>query len=348
MLKIADYFRPSVLALKPYSSARDDFEGNARVCLDANENPFNSPLNRYPDPHHRALKKKIAELKKVDPDCIFLGNGSDEVIDVVIRASCEPVIHEIISIDPTYGMYEVAAAVNNVPFKKVRLYSDYSLDADALIKASGPSSRLLFLCSPNNPTSNSFDTRAIEKVIRSFPGLVIVDEAYIDFSVHPGFLQRLPEFPNLIIFQTLSKAWGLAGVRLGMAFATPEIIAVLNKIKYPYNISSLNQKAALEKLMNPSIKDNWVNILLKERKSLAENLAKLDIITKVFPSDANFLLVKTTDPRGIYHWLVERSVIVRDRSSVSLCEGCLRITVGSKEENGILVNILKEYENIKR
>jgi len=337
------FFRPSVLSLTPYSSARDDFQGEASVFLDANENPYNSPYNRYPDPHHRKLRKRISELKQVPPESIFLGNGSDEAIDLLIRAACEPGVHSILAIDPTYGMYAVAAAVNNVKYTRVLLNEDFTLNREKLLRAVTPRTRLLFLCSPNNPTANSFDSGDIDYVIRNFPGLVVLDEAYIDFSRHPGFLGRLQEYENLVILQTFSKAWGLAGARLGMAFAHPDIISILYKIKYPYNINVLTQELVLNVLSQPSVKDQWVEMILKERAILEQALAALPCIKNVYPSDANFLLVRVDEPEKIYNWLCTRSVIVRNRSNVSLCSGCLRITVGTPGENRKLLEALSSY-----
>ncbi|HQH40481.1 MAG TPA: histidinol-phosphate transaminase [Bacteroidales bacterium] len=340
------YFRPSVLSLTPYSSARDDFQGEASVFLDANENPYNSPYNRYPDPHHRKLRKRIAELKNVPPESIFLGNGSDEAIDLLIRATCEPGVHSVLAIDPTYGMYAVAAAVNNVRYTGVLLKEDFSLDREKLLGAVTSQTRLLFLCSPNNPTANSFDPADIAYLVRNFQGqgLVVLDEAYIDFSRYPGFLGRLQDFENLVILQTFSKAWGLAGVRLGMAFANPDIIKILYKIKYPYNINVLTQELVIDFLSKPYLKDQWVEMILSERTILAQRLAGLPFVKMVYPSDANFLLVQVDETEKIYNWLCGQSVIVRNRSNVNLCSGCLRITVGTPEENQKLLDALSYYK----
>lgn len=339
------FFRPSVLSLTPYSSARDDFQGEASVFLDANENPYNSPYNRYPDPHYRKLRNRISEVKNIPPESIFLGNGSDEAIDLLIRASCEPGVHSILAIDPTYGMYAVAAAVNNVKYTGVLLNEDFSLNTAKLLQAVTSKTRLLFLCSPNNPTANSFDSKDIDYVIRNFPGLVILDEAYIDFSHHPGFLNRLHEYKNLVILQTFSKAWGLAGVRLGMAFAHPEVINILYKIKYPYNINVLTQELVFNVLHQPAIKDHWVEMILKERALLEQALTAIPCIKHVYPSDANFILVRVDEPGKIYKWLCTRSVIVRNRSNVSLCSGCLRITVGTTDENRKLLEALSSFNH---
>jgi histidinol-phosphate aminotransferase len=310
------------------------------VFLDANENPFNAPYNRYPDPLQRKLKRKIAVIKQCQPDQIFLGNGSDEPIDLIFRSFCEPGIDNMVSIDPTYGMYQVAAEINNVEVRKVPLNPDYRFSADDLLKKTDGYTKLIFICSPNNPTGNLMDRAEILKLIRTFPGLVVLDEAYTDFAPGASLLPELNEYPNLIILQTFSKAWGMAGVRLGMAFAQPEIIRIFNKIKYPYNINILTQQKALELVEKEAEKTSWVELLIQERGKLAKALANLPFVVKIYPSDANFLLVRVHDARGIYTWLVEKGIIVRDRSKVILCTDSLRITVGSPEENEILLNVL--------
>jgi len=340
-MDINNLLRKNIQALKPYSSARDEYTGEAMVFLDANENPFNAPYNRYPDPLQRAVKEKIAKIKAVPAENIFLGNGSDEPIDLLIRAFCEPGTDNIVSMDPTYGMYQVAADISNVELRKVSLTSEYELDETALLAACDQNTKLIFLCSPNNPTGNSLNREKIEKVIRDFKGLVVIDEAYIDFAPGKSFLPALDEFPNLVILQTFSKAWGMAGIRLGMAFASAEIISILNKIKYPYNLNILTQQKALELLDQDKQVEEWVEILLKERTQMAEQLKEFPFVMKIYPSDANFLLVKMHDSKGIYDYLVEEGIIVRDRSKVHLCEGSLRITIGSETENKILLNTLK-------
>jgi len=342
-MKLTNWVRASILRLKPYSSARDEYSGDALVFLDANENPFDSPYNRYPDPLQRKLKERIVILKQVSPEAIFLGNGSDEPIDLLIRAFCEPAIHNVLRMDPTYGMYEVAAGVNNVGVIRVALTGDYQLKASRLLAAVTPETRMIFLCSPNNPTGNALDPGEIVKVIRGFPGPVVLDEAYIDFAPGRSFLPRLAEFPNLVILQTFSKAWGMAGIRLGMAFADPEIIAVLTKIKYPYNVNILTQQAALAQLANPQEKEEWVAALLKERKKLATALSQLPQVEKVWPSDANFLLVKVKNARKVYEFLVRQGIVVRDRSGVTLCGESLRISVGKAEENELVIEKLQQY-----
>jgi histidinol-phosphate aminotransferase len=335
--------RKEIVSLKPYASARDEYAGSAAVLLDANENPYNTPLNRYPDPQQWALKRKIARMKGVEPEQIFLGNGSDEAIDLLIRIFCEPQVDEIFSIDPSYGMYEVCAAVNNVKFIKFKLTDNFEPDVESILQSFSKHTKLLFLCSPNNPTSNSFEHESVIRLLNEFQGMVVIDEAYIDFSNTGGFLPMLHQYPTLVILQTLSKAWGLAGIRLGMAFASKSVITYLNKVKYPYNVNQLSQLKAIEALDNPAQKNEWVKCILLERERLRDSLAKIPCIIHVFPSDANFLLVKTANPAGIYNFLITHDIIVRDRSRVSLCEGCLRITIGTPEENDLLCTALKAY-----
>lgn len=334
--------RNNIKALKPYSSARDEFSGEAEVFLDANENPFNNPYNRYPDPLQWTLKEKIGAIKKIDPKKIFLGNGSDEPIDIVFRAFCEPGIDNVVSIDPTYGMYQVAADINNVEVHKVKLNEDFGFSAQKLLDAANIYTKAIFICSPNNPTANLLDQTEIIKLISSFEGLVVVDEAYIDFSPESSLLPELDQYENLIILQTFSKAWGMAGIRLGMAFAHPDIIRIFNKIKYPYNINILTQEKALELLDRAEEKEAWVNTIVEERGKMVRKLFKLPFVQVVYPSDANFILVKMHDARGIYEYLTEQKIIVRDRSKIALCDDCLRITIGSKEENKKLRKALKE------
>ncbi|RKD91231.1 histidinol-phosphate transaminase [Mangrovibacterium diazotrophicum] len=334
--------RANIKNLKPYSSARDEFSGEAMVFLDANENPYNAPYNRYPDPLQRQLKEKISAIKGCTPDKIFLGNGSDEPIDLLFRAFCEPGKDNIVSIDPTYGMYQVAADINNIEVRKVRLKEDYSFSADELLAQADENSKLAFVCSPNNPTANLMDQGEMLKLILNFKGLVVVDEAYIDFAPGASLLPELDKYPNLVILQTFSKAWGMAGIRLGMAFASPEIISIFNKIKYPYNINILTQQKALELIEQETEKNAWVETLLAERSKLGEQLKAFPFVVKIYPSDANFLLIKMHDARGIYDYLVENGVIVRDRSKVILCDDSLRITVGSPEENEILLEKLND------
>ncbi|MCX6239984.1 MAG: histidinol-phosphate transaminase [Bacteroidia bacterium] len=339
-LDINKLLRENIRTLKPYSSARDEFSGEAVAFLDANENPYNSPWNRYPDPRQVKLKTRVGEIKNIPVQNIFLGNGSDEPIDLLFRAFCEPGKDNIVSINPTYGMYRVAADTNNVTVNLVPLSVDFELDADALLAAVTPDTKIIFLCSPNNPSGNALKNSDMLRIIEKFGGLVVIDEAYIDFCPEKSFLPVLGQFPNLVILQTFSKAWGMAGLRLGMAFAKEQIIEVLSRIKYPYNLSILTQQKGIELLADEQQKLDWVTIILKEREKMIEKLKKYPFVVKVYPTDANFVLVKTHDPRGIYQYLVEEKIIVRDRSSISFCEGCLRISIGSPEENAILIEAL--------
>lgn len=341
-MNIKDLVRPNIYSLKPYSSARDEFQGEASVFLDANENPLNNPYNRYPDPLQRRLKKLVADMKNVDPSCLFFGNGSDESIDLVYRIFCEPGTNNVVAMDPSYGMYKVCADINNVEYRKVLLNEDFSLGTDKLLAAADEKTKVIFLCSPNNPTGNDIGKSEVIRILEEFPGIVVIDEAYIDFSERESYLKILPEYPNLILLQTFSKAWGLASVRLGMAFAKPEIIGFFNKVKYPYNINLLTQNFVEQEIKQMDRKSVWVKMLIEQRHILVENLQSLPIVLKVYPSDANFVLIRVNDANAIYKYLVEKGVIVRNRSSVSLCLGCLRITVGTPEENTILLEELRK------
>ncbi|MDR2626860.1 MAG: histidinol-phosphate transaminase [Dysgonamonadaceae bacterium] len=343
-MNLQKLIRNNILSLKPYSSARDEFRGEASVYLDAIENPYNAPYNRYPDPLQRVLKEKIARLKNVRPAQIMLGNGSDEPIDLVVRIFCEPAVDNITAIEPTYGMYRVAADINNVDYRTVLLDENFDFKADDLLKATDEHTKVIFLCSPNNPTGNSLNRDEIVRTVERFPGIVVLDEAYIDFSIEPSFLKELDNYPNLMIFQTFSKAWGSASIRLGMAFASEDIIACFNKVKYPYNINRLTQEYTLNLLdKHAQIKD-WIKVLLEERNYLAQELSKLPLVEKIYPSDANFILVKVPDAKASYQYLVDRGIIVRNRSSVTLCLNCLRITVGTREENLELIQSLKQLK----
>jgi histidinol-phosphate aminotransferase len=335
--------RPNIASLVPYSSARDEYSGTGAILLDANESPFNEPYNRYPDPLQRQLKEKISGIFKIPAGNIFLGNGSDEAIDLLIRAFCVPGKSEIISIDPSYGMYEVCARINDVRVNKVSLRPDFSLDASAVLDAVTVQSRIVFLCSPNNPSGNLLDPGEMLHIASEFEGLVVADEAYIDFSGSRGVLDRLADFPNLVVLRTFSKAWGLAGIRLGMAFASPEIIRILNKIKYPYNLNRLTQDLALTVIHDEAKKDAWVSEILDQRSLLETELDKLPFMVKRYPSDANFILARFTDPLGLFNYLKEKKLVVRDRSRVTLCTGCLRITVGSPAENRKLIEQLRKF-----
>jgi histidinol-phosphate aminotransferase len=334
--------RPSISKLKPYSSARDEFQGDSAVFLDANESPFETGVNRYPDPLQRALKQRIAAIKGVDADLIFLGNGSDEVLDLIFRAYCEPGQDNVIILPPTYGMYKVLADLNGVECREVLLTSNFGPDVEKIQRMADSHSKVLFLCSPNNPSGNAFGQEKMEHLLRSFSGLVVVDEAYVDFCIERTLLPRLAEFPNLIVTQTFSKAYGLAGIRLGMAFASAEIISVLNRIKPPYNINNLTQRFAFDRLADTSQVQQQVHRLLEERKKLSVALTTVPWVKEVFPSDANFLLIRVDDADLRYRQLVEHGIVVRNRSSQPLCENCLRITVGTEEENTRFLQVMKE------
>lgn len=340
MKQLKELVRENIWKLKPYSCARDEFKGEAKAYLDANENPFNTLYNRYPDPLQWAVKEKIAELKYVKPSQIMLGVGSDEPIDLIFRVFCEPKVDNVVAINPTYGMYGVCADINNVEYRQVNLEADYSLNAEKVLAAVDKNSKVVFLCSPNNPTANLLNTTEIEKILKGFDGIVVIDEAYIDFSDKASWLTKLNKYPQMVILQTFSKAWGLAAARCGMAFASEEIISFFNKVKYPYNINILTQKLILEKLEQVEIKNNWVKEILSQRAFMIEELKQLSIVEHIYPSDANFVLVKVEDANLRYKQLVEKGIIVRNRNSVTLCENCLRITIGTAQDNKELLNAL--------
>lgn len=344
MRTLQELTRPNIWKLKPYSSARDEYKGaTASVFLDANENPYNLPHNRYPDPMQHELKAVLAPIKNVRPEQIFLGNGSDEAIDLLFRAFCEPGTDNVVAIDPTYGMYQVCADVNNVAYRKVLLDEQFQFTADSLLAAADAHTKLIFLCSPNNPTGNDLSHTQIESLLNRFDGLVVVDEAYIDFSSLPSFAGMLDRYPNLIVLQTFSKAWGCAAIRLGMAFASPEIIGILSKIKYPYNVNQLTQQQALDMLNRYEEIGAWVQTLKAEREVLMRQVEALPCVLRVFASDANFFLARVDDASRIYTYLVDRGIIVRNRHSVSLCGNCLRITIGNPFENSQLMEALNNY-----
>lgn len=346
MFDLNSLLRDNIKRLVPYSSARDEFKGDASVFLDANENSFGSPLpvayHRYPDPLQWKVKYKLADIKGVPPQNIFLGNGSDEAIDLLFRAFCRPGIDNVLLCPPTYGMYEVSANINDVTVRKATLTADFQLDLPAMEAAIDANTKLIFICSPNNPTANAIRREDIEMVLNNFDGIVVVDEAYINFSRQKTLIQELTEYPNLVILQTLSKAWGLAALRVGMAFASEDIINVFNKVKPPYNINQASQELALDALNNIEQVNSWIRETVEERGKLEQALNTLPIVEKVYPSDANFLLVKTTDAKGIYQHLVDKGIIVRDRSRVELCAGCLRITIGTPVENVQLFTALRD------
>jgi len=351
MFDINTLLRNNIKVLTPYSSARDEFKGAAEIFLDANENSFGSPaavtFNRYPDPLQRSLKEKISAVKGVPAHNIFLGNGSDEPIDLLYRAFCNPGKDNVIITPPTYGMYEVSANINDVFVKRAPLLPNFQLDIDLIESLISPQTKLIWICSPNNPTGNSMQREDVELLLNNFNGIVIVDEAYINYSRSKSMIAELVEYPNLVVLQTLSKAWGLAGLRIGMAFASEDIIQILNRIKPPYNISEVAQREALNSLDHIEQVNDWIRTTVKEREALSVHLKQLSFVQHVYPSDANFLLVKFNDPREIYHYLVGNGIIVRDRSNVLLCEGCLRITVGTPDENRKLLKVLSEYSLVK-
>jgi len=339
--------RQNIRKMTAYSSARHEFSGAASIYLDANENAFGSPLdtdyNRYPDPLQSKLKEKISKIKGVPVPNIFLGNGSDEAIDLLFRIFCEPGKDNVLLFPPTYGMYEVCAEMNDIAVKKVSLTAQFQLDLDAIEKAIDVNTKLIFICSPNNPTANSINRTDVEVILNNFDGLVVIDEAYINFSRQRTFIPELTEYPNLVILQTLSKAWGLAGLRLGMAFAGTPVINYLNKVKYPYNISTASQQLALEALDEIITVNDWIQLIVQQRSTLSEALTLLPYVKTIYPSDANFLLVKMENAGRIYQYLADQGIIVRDRSQVLLCDDCLRITIGTPDENIQLMTALKTY-----
>ena len=336
--------RKNIWDLAPYSCARDEYSGvDASVFLDANENPYNGPINRYPDPLQKQLKQEIAKVKGVSVDRIFCGNGSDEAIDLVYRIFCNPGVDNAVAIDPSYGMYKVCADVNNIEYRKVQLDNDFQFHAADMLQVADNHTKLMFICSPNNPTGNDMSRAEVEQLLQQFKGIVVVDEAYIDFSEQPSFTQLLDKYPNLIVLQTFSKAWGCAAIRCGLAFASPQIIGLFNKVKYPYNVNLLTQQQALEALRNAQQTKEWVKILKEERTRLMQLFAELSLTDKVFPSDANFFLARVSDANAIYRYLVGEGIIVRNRNSVTLCGNCLRITVGTPEENNTLIAALNKY-----
>ena len=345
MKSLQELTRPNIWSLAPYSSARNEYAGReARVFLDAHENPYNQPFNRYPDPLQLELKEVLSKVKGVPAECIFLGNGSDEAIDLPYRCFCNPGIDNVVAIEPTYGMYKVCADINDVEYRPVLLDDHYQVTAEKLLAATDAHTKIIWLCTPNNPTGNCLKREEVIKVIEGFEGLVIVDEAYSDFSAQKTLRSELAKYPNLIVLNTMSKAWGCAAIRLGMAFASKEIIAIFNKVKYPYNVNQLTQQQALEALKDPFEVDSWVKILLQERGRMMEAFELLPICEKVYPTEANFFLAKMTDATKIYNYLVDKGIIVRNRNRVQLCQNCLRITIGTKTENNELVAALRQYE----
>ena len=336
--------RPNISKLTPYSSARNEFTGSASIFLDANENPYNEPFNRYPDPLQREVKKRLAAIKGVKPENIFLGVGSDEGIDLAYRIFCRPGIDNVVAIAPSYGMYEVGADINDIEYRRVSLDDNFNFDPDTLLAATDENTKLLWICSPNNPTGNAYPIEMILKTAQAFNGIVMVDEAYIDFSSKGSMIAYLDQCPNVIVLQTFSKAWGRAGLRLGVAYASPEIIDYYNKVKYPYNINAITQEKALEALENVAEEKAWVDELLDNRSLLAEALEKMSCVKHIYPSDANFLLIRVDNPDCLYNFLCNQGIIVRNRNRVEKCAGCLRITIGTKDENAQLINAINDYD----
>ena len=344
MKTLQELTRKNIWDLAPYSSARNEYAGReARVFLDANENPYNQPFNRYPDPLQLELKAALSKVKGVPAENIFLGNGSDEAIDLPYRCFCNPGIDNVVAIEPTYGMYKVCADINDTEYRTVLLDEQYQTTAEKLLAATDEHTKIIWLCTPNNPTGHCLNRDEVIKVIEGFEGLVIVDEAYSDFSTQKPLRTELAKYPNLIVLNTMSKAWGCAAIRLGMAFASEEIITIFNKVKYPYNVNQLTQQQALEALKDPFEVDNWVKILLQERTRMMDAFEMLPICHKVYPTDANFFLAKMTDATKIYNYLVDKGIIVRNRNRVQLCQNCLRITIGTKTENSELIAALRQY-----
>lgn len=342
-LDLSSLVRKNILQLAAYSSARHEFVGEAEVFLDANENPNDTGFNRYPDPLQHTVKTTLSNIKKVNPEHIFLGNGSDEAIDLLMRIFCEPRIDHILTLPPTYGMYKVSASIADVNVKEILLTPDFQPNVDAILKTANEHSKLLFLCTPNNPTGNRFDRQKIVRLLEEFKGIVVVDEAYIDFSEEESYNQLLNDFPNLVVLQTFSKAWGMAAIRLGIAYASTEIIHYLNKVKPPYNVNLMTQQIALEAMNNYDDQQEMVAGILQNRSVLESKLSEYDFVETVYPSDANFLLMKVKQPNELYNYLVKHKIVVRNRSTVPLCEGCLRITVGTDQENQILIEAMNAY-----
>lgn len=345
---VQNLLRDNIKNLVAYSSARSEFNGNASIFLDANENSIGSLVggqyNRYPDPQQIQLKAELAKLKGINPDQVFLGNGSDEAIDLLFRSFCNPSQDSVLCFPPTYGMYSIAAKINEVEVLEVPLDANFQIKMDAALNAIKLATKMIFICSPNNPTGNLITSERIEFLLNHFQGIVVVDEAYIDFSEKESWVSKLNQYPNLVVLQTLSKAWGLAGLRIGMAISSPEIIAVLNKIKYPYNISSAVQELAVNGIAQVAKKDEWIRELNKERELLISKLKEITLVKKVFPTDANFVLVRFLDADKVYEYLKESGIITRNRSGVLLCEDCLRITIGTKEENSQLIKALNNFQ----
>lgn len=344
MKSLQELVRPNIWELEPYSSARDEYKGvDATVFLDANENPYNSPVNRYPDPLQWEVKEMLAPVKGVRPEQIFLGNGSDEAIDLIYRCFCVPGVDNVVAMSPTYGMYKVCADINDVEYRPVQVDQNFQISVEKMLAATDEKTKAIFLCSPNNPTGNRLNNKDVYTLIQQFQGIIVLDEAYIDFSSEPSFLAVLDKCPNLVVLQTFSKAWGCAGMRLGLAMADPKIIEIFNKVKYPYNVNLLTQEKAKEIITARFDVDRWIRMILEERGRLMASFATLPITKIVYPTDANFFLARMTDAPAIYNYLVGKGIIVRNRSKITLCDNCLRITIGTKAENTALLAALRNY-----
>jgi histidinol-phosphate aminotransferase len=347
-MDVLELIRPNFVKLTPYSSARDEYSGKEGIFLDANENPFSSvtheDYNRYPDPYQWKCKEKLAQLKGVSPENIFLGNGSDEAIDLLIKITCEPKADNILILPPTYGMYKVCADIQQVYVQEAPLTDNFEINLDTVFDSVNSATKIIWICSPNNPSGNKVDREAIVQILKAFPHkMVVIDEAYIDFSAEPSFILELNQYPNLVVIQTFSKAWGMAGLRIGAAYAHAEIIKILNKVKYPYNINILTQEKLFESLDNSNVKDAYVKEILLLRENLQEQLLQIPITEKVYPSDSNMLVVKFTKAKELFHFLLENKMIIRDRTNVILCKDCLRITIGTRAENDQLVKLISEF-----
>lgn len=345
MRQLKDLVRNNIWKLSPYSCARNEFSGqNAKVFLDANENPYNTPYNRYPDPLQNKLKALLSKIKGVKSECVFLGNGSDEAIDLVYRCFCNPGRDNVVAIEPTYGMYKVCADINDVEYRPVLLNDNFQLDPEKLLAACDTRTKVIWICTPNNPSGNDISRSDIELVINNFDGIVVIDEAYSDFSLQPTFRKDLDKYSNIIVLNTMSKAWGSAAIRLGMAFASPEIVEIFNKVKYPYNINMLTQEKAYDILSESQSVQHWVTMILEERSRVIDAFVLLPICKIVYPTSSNFFLARVTDAQSIYNYLIDKGIIIRDRHKVSLCNDCLRITIGTREENNELLGALRVYK----
>lgn len=346
MRTIKELTRDNINSLQPYSSARNEYNGKkASVFLDANENPYNSPLNRYPDPLQMEIKQIISGIKGVPAGNIFFGNGSDEAIDLMYRIFCTPGTDNVVAMEPTYGMYRVSAGINDIEYRAIVTDDNFQPDIDGMLAAADSHTKLMFFCSPNNPSGNLIERERLLQALDNFDGIVILDEAYIDFASADSMTTMLGSYPNLVILQTFSKAWGMAGIRLGMAFASEQIIGLMNKVKYPYNINQLTQSAALEQLKQKDRIAAWVREIISQREDMAKKLSAFPFCLRIFPSDANFILVRMTDASDVYNFLTDRGIIVRNRSRITLCDSSLRITIGTPEENQTLMSALAEYNN---